>query len=290
MGPWHHVARRSSGLVTLLAAELALSPDAARELVRLGAVAVNGERVTADVSVPAKARVTAYPQPRRFPAAFGPWCRRPVFDRPELAIFSKPHGVPTVATADNGVENAIVALGKAHQTRFYVTHRLDTAAAGLLLVAKSPDAQARLDGLFRDRLVEKAYRLLAPEGLAPGEYRHFLSPGAPPREGRAEAVAEGWEEALLHVDGSEPFVRDRYPKRIAEYRVRLVTGRTHQIRAQFAALGFPLVGDKTYGGKGALPRPFARTSVALVATELKLEARGFGKVEAVMAPGWREED
>lgn len=286
---WHHVARRSSGLVTLLAAELGLAPDAARELIRLGAVAVDGIRVVADVAVRAKARVSAYPQPRRFPAAFGDWRLRPVFDRPELAIFAKPHGVPTVATADNGAENALAGLEAAHGTRFYVTHRLDTAAAGLLLVAKTPDAQARLDGLFRERLVDKEYRLLAPAGLSTGEYRHFLAPGAPPRAAAAEAPGgDGrWEEALLRVESSKPFAAERYPKNVAEYHVRLITGRTHQIRAQFKALGFPLVGDKTYGGKGALPRPFPRTSIALAATALRFEARGFGKVEASIVPEWR---
>lgn len=286
MGPWHHVARRSSGLVTLLSSELGVTFERARELIALGSVSVDGVRVDTDVAVRASARVTAYPEPRRFAAAFGDWRTKPVFERSELAIFSKPHGVPTVATADNGRENAIEALLEAHPQRFYVTHRLDTGAAGLLVVAKTPDAQPRLDALFRDRLVDKEYRLLAPRGLPPATYTHFLSPGAPPRRASTEA-REGWEIAELVVERSEPFAAEKYPKNLAEYVVRLITGRTHQIRAQFAARGFPLVGDKMYGGKGSLPRPFPRNALALVATSVRFEARGFGKVEASIAPSWR---
>jgi 23S rRNA-/tRNA-specific pseudouridylate synthase len=205
-----------------------------------------------------------------------------VVDREELAVFVKPHDVPTVATADNAVENALAALEETHGRRFFVTHRLDTGAAGLLVVAKTEAAQAALDRAFRERAVEKIYRALAPEGLSPGPQRHFLAPGAPPRRASADPIPDG-EDAELVVEGAEPFAKDRYPKAVAEYRIRLVTGRTHQIRAQFAALEKPLVGDKTYGGKGSLPRPFPRRAFALVATELR-----WNDVRAEIAPTWRD--
>lgn len=284
--PWHHVPRCSTGLVTLLARELRLTVDTARELVWLGAVAVDGVRVTSDVTVPAGARVTAYRQPRRFPAALSDWRHRPLVDLPTLAIFAKPHAVPTVATADNARETALAGIEAALGRRCYVTHRLDTGAAGLLVVAKSPEAQAMLDRLFRERLVEKEYRVLARAGLAPGHYRHFLAPGPSPRSAFAEPIDDG-EVAELAVESAEPFSGARYPKELAEYRIRLFTGRTHQIRAQLAALGFPIVGDKAYGGPGALPRPAPRGSFALVATRLAFETPAWGTVTATVCPTWR---
>jgi tRNA pseudouridine32 synthase/23S rRNA pseudouridine746 synthase len=111
----------------------------------------------------------------------------------------------------------------------FVVHRLDRAANGLILVAHSKTMAAALSKLFRDRGVEKRYRV-----TVAGVFSRQPVPLRvdTPVDGKP-AVSEF---SFMRADGGR-----------SEVDVRIETGRKHQIRRHLAELGFPIVGDRLYG-------------------------------------------
>lgn len=112
----------------------------------------------------------------------------------------------------------------------FLVHRLDRAASGLMLVAHGRGSAAQLAGLFRRRLVVKEYRVVV-RGVFGSEEQCYRWP----IDGR-EAVTRA---RLLAVDqaGQRSLLR-----------VRIETGRKHQIRRHLARAGYPVVGDRLHGG------------------------------------------
>ncbi len=141
---------------------------------------------------------------------------------------------------------------KAGRAYIGLIHRLDRPAAGIVLLARTSKAAARLGGQFKRRTVHKEYRAWV-EGLPPveGRLEHFLLKDAEARRTRVVGAHEGLEARL----GYERLqVRQLGRGRVAsEVAILLETGRPHQIRAQFAHEGHPLLGDVKYGAGAALP-------------------------------------
>jgi 23S rRNA pseudouridine1911/1915/1917 synthase len=123
-----------------------------------------------------------------------------------------------------------------------IVHRLDKGTTGVILVAKDPKTQELLSGLFKERAVEKTYRTIT-EGL-------------PERD---DGVVEGMigrhptnrkKMAVLARGGRNAVTRFKVIQRLQGYAYIEVyprTGRTHQIRVHLAHIGYPVVGDETYG-------------------------------------------
>jgi 23S rRNA pseudouridine1911/1915/1917 synthase len=128
-----------------------------------------------------------------------------------------------------------------------VVHRLDKDTSGVILFAKNEKAQEYLRGLFKARQIQKTYR-----ALVVGEVKN--------NSGKIElAIGRSKKTPLKRVAVGEQ--RGKIREAVTEYKVikkfkeyTLVeafpkTGRTHQIRSHFAAIGYPIVCDKLYSGK-----------------------------------------
>jgi len=143
--------------------------------------------------------------------------------------------------------------------RFGLVHRLDAGTTGLLIVARSPAAHQRLTKDMQARRIRREYRAVT-RGcpVAGGTIDQPL--GRHPRDRLRMAVRPGGRRAVTHYRLLERFPGNAFAA------VRLGTGRTHQIRAHLAHIGFPLVGDSLYWrGSRKFPRP------ALHACKLRLE-------------------
>ena len=193
-----------------------------------------------------------------------------VFEDRDLLVCVKPRGLLSQA---DGREDAPALLRRQRALPFLQpAHRLDREAGGLLALCKSPAAAAALAASMQRGAWDKEYRAVllgAPEQAA-GELRDLLYHD--PRKNRTYVVdrpRKGVREAVLRYETLA--VREGR----ALLRVTLLTGRTHQIRAQFSSRGLPLAGDGRYGGGGgemglwcarlALPHPRTGEKLALSA-------------------------
>jgi 23S rRNA pseudouridine1911/1915/1917 synthase len=123
-----------------------------------------------------------------------------------------------------------------------LVHRLDKETSGLLLVAKTPQALLRLSEQFQARTVVKRYLALL-HGQLPLKEGAIEAPiGRDPRQRqRMAVVARGGRAAETLFWVEREFARFTLAK------VQILTGRTHQIRVHFAAIGHPVAGDTRYG-------------------------------------------
>jgi 23S rRNA pseudouridine1911/1915/1917 synthase len=168
-------------------------------------------------------------------------------DFQEFLVLDKPAGVPTHATLDNYVDNAQFRLSLELGSEVLVTHRLDIATQGLLILAKNKGAQAALNKAFMKGRVKKTYRAITVNRVPLGLHTHYINPETKVPRAISTDAAPGWWECKLEVLRSEKHELGFWSE------IRLLTGKTHQIRAQLAALGTPILGDSTYGSAAPFP-------------------------------------
>ncbi|HEX2467432.1 MAG TPA: RluA family pseudouridine synthase [Solirubrobacterales bacterium] len=175
-----------------------------------------------------------------------------------LAVVDKPAGLvvhSAPGTAGPTLVDALGALlgGGDDPARPGIVHRLDRDTSGLMLVARSDDAHRRLAAMIKAREVSRVYTALV-EGRLRSRLGTIDAPlGRDYRAPERRAVrGRGAREARTHFEVMELLPADSL------VHARLETGRTHQIRAHFAAIGHPVAGDTRYGhaGRHALRRQF----------------------------------
>jgi 23S rRNA pseudouridine1911/1915/1917 synthase len=170
----------------------------------------------------------------------------------DLAVVDKPAGLVVHPAPSHSGPTLVSELeeilgGGADPERPGIVHRLDKGTSGLLVVARSDSAHAALQEAVRERRVERAYLALAGGRLASRTGTIDAPIGRSARRRHRMAVAgAASREARTHFTVLELLASTTYLE------ARLETGRTHQIRAHFAAIGHPLEGDETYGGGAGL--------------------------------------
>lgn len=172
----------------------------------------------------------------------------------ELLVFNKPAGLP-VHTGTGHTDSLATRLAAQYADAPFLptpAHRLDKDTSGLLLVAASYAMLRALQDALRDGNLHKEY-LAWVEGQwpyeAPVSLRHQLAKRYTGSDERVH-VGDGRDAACVALClRRQPGSREE-PTGRSLMHIRLLTGRTHQIRAQMSAEGHPLCGDSKYGGRG----------------------------------------
>lgn len=194
-----------------------------------------------------------------------------------LAVVDKPAGLVVHPAPSHQGPTLVDELGEilaggADPERPGIVHRLDKETSGLLVVARDDATHAALQEQVRQREVERVYLALAGGRLASRTGTIDAPIGRASRQRHRMAVSgAASRQARTHFEVLELLSAESYVE------VKLETGRTHQIRAHFGAIGHPLIGDPTYGGKEkyGLRRQFLHAHRLAFAHPLSGEALSF---------------
>ena len=241
-----------------LATILDLSRAQAKELIERG-VTIDGDPGSPRTRVRAGARLV-FPSPD-FGESLEP---EPVqfdvlYEDDDVIVVGKPAGL--VVHPGSGQRKGTLAAGLLHRypeiegvgaaTRWGLVHRLDKDTSGALIVARSGKAYDDLSIQIRQRKVERSYLALV-DGVPGSPTGTIDAPiGRDPDQPTRRAVVRGGRPARTHFS-----IREEFPSSsCALLELRLETGRTHQIRVHLAAIGHPIIGDRTYGKTTAVRSP-----------------------------------
>jgi 23S rRNA pseudouridine1911/1915/1917 synthase len=241
-----------------------LSRTRVKELIDGGLVLVNGKPSKAAHRLHAGEKVAVTPKARPPLRAHAESIPLDIlFEDADIIAVNKPAGMTVHAGAGNAtgtMVNALLGRGQSlsqlgDALRPGIVHRLDKETSGVILVAKTDAAHARLGEAFRQRNVNKTYIALVQGSFETNSGRIELAIGRDPiKRVRMAAEQKSWRGAKI-TNSREARTDWRTLLRIDAttlLEVQLHTGRTHQIRVHFSALKHPVVGDTLYGATAQL--------------------------------------
>jgi 23S rRNA pseudouridine1911/1915/1917 synthase len=207
-----------------------------------------------------------------------------LYEDNHLLVVNKPAGLATMGVSED--TPSLLSLAKEHVRRVYhkpgnvylgIVSRLDAPVTGVVLLARTSKAASRLTEQFRSRSVEKTYWAIVEGQLEPSEgtLRHHLRKDE--RHRRMHVTVASSRDAQLAELTYRPATGINFQvgcgAGLSLVEIELLTGRKHQIRVQFAAAGFPIVGDRKYGGRRLFPSGIALHSRRLAVKHPVLHTR-----------------
>ena len=217
--------------------------------VRARDVVAGGETATVEARITAETGVKAEKLPLDI-----------VHQDSAIIVINKPSGFvvhPGAGNREHTLQNALLAHDKLLKNvpRAGLVHRIDKDTSGLLVVARTLEAHTALTSALGAHEIEREYLALCTGAMTGGG-----TVDEPIGRHRTQRI-----KMTVRSDGRAAVTHYRIEKRFRAHtlaRVRLETGRTHQIRVHLAHVGYPIVGDPVYGGRKKLP---AGATPALIA-------------------------
>lgn len=175
-----------------------------------------------------------------------------IYEDSSVAVINKPAGLvvhPGAGNPDSTLLNALLYHfpASANVPRAGIVHRLDKETSGVMVVAKTSEAQFHLVKQLQARTVKRMYMALAVGEINSGG-KVEARIGRSGNDRLRMSVTPGGKEAITHYRVLSRFIG------LTLLECRLETGRTHQIRVHMAHLRHPLVGDPLYGGRNRIPK------------------------------------
>jgi 23S rRNA pseudouridine1911/1915/1917 synthase len=246
----------SKRLDLFLASELNISRSRVQKQIDSGAVLVNKQPQKASYAVEPGDKISFELPNDPKPIRNEPPTLAIIYEDSDLLVIDKPSGLsmhpgagesgPTVA------DFARVHTSDPDPERPGIVHRLDKDTSGLVIIAKTPESKAYLQGLFKSRQVRKTYLALVTGRLDQEDATIDLPIARDPKHPLRQAVTPDGRDAVTRYHTLAAFPG------YTLLEVTPATGRTHQIRVHFATLGHPVAGDPLYGQGKVLPKGLKR--------------------------------
>ncbi len=178
-----------------------------------------------------------------------------LYEDQHVLVLNKPFGIAVQGGTGTKrhIDGILAGMADRFGDRPRLVHRLDRDTTGVLLVAKTRDAAAKLGRIFQTRSAAKTYWGLVVGVPKPpqGKVEAALVKAAGPDGDRVRKAQPGEQEQAMHAT-THYSVIDRVAHKAAWLSLKPVTGRQHQLSAHMALIGHPIVGDNKYEGDKAL--------------------------------------
>jgi len=250
----NHVGKRLD--VFIAHYEPHLSRSRIQNMIREGLALVNGKIEKPGYKVKLKENVTLdLPEKKVYEVLPEPIPLYVIYEDPHIIVLNKPPGLVVHPAPGNFTGTLVNALlyhygslpsmvaGTQERERAGIVHRLDKDTSGVIVVARTTQALRSLSMQFKNRIVKKQYLALVAGVIKKGSGTIEAALGRHVKERKKISVHT--HKAREAITGF--VVKERF-KNATLVEVEIKTGRTHQIRVHMAHIGYPIMGDRVYGG------------------------------------------
>lgn len=235
----HFVSNRAGLWTDIVSEETHFEISQLLAWAEFGGIYLNDSRVFNGCEIKNEDYLRIHTDPRRYPRLS--LLDRVIFENEDILIINKPAGLPCHPTVDNLKENLWLDLQSQLKMALFPTHRLDVPTSGLIVFTKNYEAQVKFQNLLKEKKVDKVYQaVVAAPGPELGMHEHYMEKTRYAPKTVMDVHRPNTQVCQLKILNKE-IQNDK-----ARLEIELITGRTHQIRAQLSFLGFPILGDSLY--------------------------------------------
>ncbi|BBN16676.1 hypothetical protein MPTK1_7g08400 [Marchantia polymorpha subsp. ruderalis] len=217
-----------------------------------------------DLYLEAGSYLRVHVHPKRFPRCYDTnWRQKILFQTESFLVLDKPAGVSVGGTVDNIEETSAMFVARAIglERPLCITHQIDNGTEGCVVLAKTEEFSSKFHELMRSKKMKKVYRALTVGPVPVGRMIHYMRPDRHSPRLLSLGSHEKWQRCEMEVISCKqvpwpsPSTMKKYGVKSCgwkeqpyayEITLELLTGRTHQVRLQCAAVGSPLLGDSMY--------------------------------------------